>query len=174
MAGISHELSKLADELSKIESQTNAAHVRLGGAKTKLNSAQLHLDTMQAAFQSAEKQLADVNDRKAALLKQVTDLVKAEIPPVRDDSISAMRIVNAAEFPVLTLTVSDLELNVRPENCLKGASIYYLGDLVQLTEAEVLEIPNFGPKCLQETLEALSFRGLTLGMKVTGWSPPQP
>jgi len=173
MTSISSELSKLAEELNKIESQTNAANARLGGAQTKLAGAQVAFSHAQSEFESAEKQLADVNERKTAILKQIADLVKAEMPSVRDNSLSAMGTINAAEFPILTLTVDDLGLKIRPVNSLRGACIYYLGDLVQRTEAEVLKIPNFGHKCLQETTEALSFHGLTFGMKVIGWSPPQ-
>jgi DNA-directed RNA polymerase subunit alpha len=73
--------------------------------------------------------------------------------------------------PVLLRPVDDLELTVRSANCLKAENIYYIGDLIQRTETELLKTPNLGRKSLNEIKEVLASRGLTLGMKLESWPP---
>ncbi|MBM4189090.1 MAG: DNA-directed RNA polymerase subunit alpha [Betaproteobacteria bacterium] len=67
--------------------------------------------------------------------------------------------------------VDELELTVRSANCLKAENIYYIGDLVQRTENELLKTPNLGRKSLNEIRDVLSARGLSLGMKLESWPP---
>jgi len=74
--------------------------------------------------------------------------------------------------PKLLQPVDDLELTVRSANCLKAENVYYIGDLVQRTEAELLKTPNLGKKSLTEIKEVLAKFGLHLGMKVEDWPPP--
>ena len=62
-----------------------------------------------------------------------------------------------------------LELTVRSANCLKAESIYYIGDLVQRNESDLLKAPNLGRKSLNEIKDILSSKGLTLGMAVENW-----
>ena len=71
----------------------------------------------------------------------------------------------------LLCKVSDLELSVRSQNCLKNDNIAYIGDLVIRTEAEMLKTPNFGRKSLNEIKEVLSNMNLKFGMEVQGWPP---
>jgi DNA-directed RNA polymerase subunit alpha len=73
--------------------------------------------------------------------------------------------------PILMRPVDDLELTVRSANCLKAENIYYIGDLIQRTENELLKTPNLGRKSLNEIKEVLATRGLTLGMKLENWPP---
>jgi DNA-directed RNA polymerase subunit alpha len=73
--------------------------------------------------------------------------------------------------PVLLRPVDDLELTVRSANCLKAENIYYIGDLIQRTENELLKTPNLGRKSLNEIKEVLASRGLTLAMKLENWPP---
>ena len=73
--------------------------------------------------------------------------------------------------PVLLRAVDDLELTVRSANCLKAESIYYIGDLIQRTETELLRTPNLGKKSLTEIKDVLASRGLSLGMKLDSWPP---
>jgi DNA-directed RNA polymerase subunit alpha len=78
----------------------------------------------------------------------------------------------AAQFdPVLLRPVDELELTVRSANCLKAENIYYIGDLIQRSENELLKTPNLGRKSLNEIKEVLASRGLTLGMKLENWPP---
>lgn len=73
--------------------------------------------------------------------------------------------------PMLLRPVDDLELTVRSANCLKAENIYFIGDLIQRTEVELLKTPNLGKKSLTEIKDILASRGLSLGMKVEGWPP---
>ena len=72
---------------------------------------------------------------------------------------------------MLLRPVDDLELTVRSANCLKAESIYYIGDLVQRTEVELLKTPNLGKKSLTEIKDVLESRGFHLGMRVENWPP---
>lgn len=73
--------------------------------------------------------------------------------------------------PMLLRPVDDLELTVRSANCLKAENIYYIGDLIQRSENELLKTPNLGRKSLNEIKDVLAARGLTLGMKLDNWPP---
>jgi len=73
--------------------------------------------------------------------------------------------------PMLLRPVDDLELTVRSANCLKAENIYYIGDLIQRSENELLKTPNLGRKSLNEIKDVLAARSLTLGMKLDNWPP---
>lgn len=73
--------------------------------------------------------------------------------------------------PILLRPVDDLELTVRSANCLKAENIYYIGDLIQRTEVELLKTPNLGKKSLTEIKDVLAVRGLSLGMRLENWPP---
>jgi DNA-directed RNA polymerase subunit alpha len=73
--------------------------------------------------------------------------------------------------PILLRPVDDLELTVRSANCLKAENIYYIGDLVQRTEVELLKTPNLGKKSLTEIKDVLASRGLSLGLRLDNWPP---
>lgn len=75
--------------------------------------------------------------------------------------------------PVLLRPVDDLELTVRSANCLKAENIYYIGDLIQRTEVELLKTPNLGKKSLTEIKDILASRGLSLGMRLENWPPAE-
>jgi len=71
-------------------------------------------------------------------------------------------------------SVNELELSVRAANCLRNASIRYIGELVQKSEQEMLKTKNFGRKSLNEIKEILGEMGLNLGMKLESFQPPDP
>lgn len=73
--------------------------------------------------------------------------------------------------PVLLRPVDDLELTVRSANCLKAENIYYIGDLIQRSEVELLKTPNLGKKSLTEIKDVLASRGLSLGSRLENWPP---
>jgi DNA-directed RNA polymerase subunit alpha len=73
--------------------------------------------------------------------------------------------------PILMRPVDDLELTVRSANCLKAENIYYIGDLIQRTEVELLKTPNLGKKSLTEIKDVLASHGLSLGMRLENWPP---
>jgi DNA-directed RNA polymerase subunit alpha len=70
-------------------------------------------------------------------------------------------------------SVEELELSVRSANCLKNADINKIYQLVSKTEAEMLKTKNFGRKSLNEIKDVLSDMGLSLGMKIDGFAPPE-
>ena len=89
---------------------------------------------------------------------QESDHSDAEVPEERVD-------------PMLLRSVDDLELTVRSANCLKAENIYYIGELIQRTEVELLKTPNLGKKSLTEIKDVLATRGLSLGVKLENWPP---
>src|SRR5688500_3273202 len=64
--------------------------------------------------------------------------------------------------PMDDILIEELELGVRSYNCLKRAGIQTVGDLVSKSEGELAAIPNFGKKSIDEVIETLSQRALTL------------
>ena len=80
--------------------------------------------------------------------------------------------IRAEIDPLLLRSVDDLELTVRSANCLKAENIFYIGDLIQKTEVELLKTPNLGKKSLTEIKDILSAKGLSLGMRIENWPPP--
>jgi len=70
-------------------------------------------------------------------------------------------------------SVEELELSVRSANCLKNANILKIYQLVSKTEGEMLKTKNFGRKSLNEIKEVLNEMGLSLGMKLEGFIPPE-
>ena len=76
------------------------------------------------------------------------------------------------DFPSIYLSaVDELELTVRSANCLKAEQIYYIGDLIEKTELELLRTPNLGRKSLNEIKEVLTEKGLELGTEIENWPP---
>ena len=73
--------------------------------------------------------------------------------------------------PQLLAAVDELELTVRSANCLKAEQIYYIGDLIQKTEQDLLRTPNLGRKSLNEIKEVLTDKGLELGTAIANWPP---
>ena len=88
------------------------------------------------------------------------------------DEAEPERLEHLEIDPILLRFIDDLELTVRSANCLKAESIYYIGDLIQRTEVELLKTPNLGKKSLTEIKEVLAARNLALGMRLENWPPP--
>ena len=105
------------------------------------------------------------------LVEQLAVFAQLEGSELAAFDAPAQRGSNAAFDPILLRPVDELELTVRSANCLKAENIYYIGDLIQRTENELLKTPNLGRKSLNEIKEVLASRGLTLGMKLEGWPP---
>lgn len=88
------------------------------------------------------------------------------------DQVEEEKIEEIEKFePVLLRPVDDLELTVRSANCLKAENIFYIGDLIQRTEMELLKTPNLGKKSLTEIKDILALKGLSLGMRIENWPP---
>lgn len=105
--------------------------------------------------------------RSATILQhQLAAFVELQHEERRESSSKEERI-----DPLLLRPVDDLELTVRAANCLKAENIYYIGDLVQRSETDLLKTPNLGKKSLTEIKGVLAQRGLSLGMVIDQWPP---
>ena len=104
------------------------------------------------------------------LVEQLAIFAQLEVNPHEMFETPSPRTPNFD--PILLRPVDELELTVRSANCLKAENIYYIGDLIQRTETELLKTPNLGRKSLNEIKEVLASRGLTLGARLENW-PPQ-
>lgn len=105
--------------------------------------------------------------RSATILQQqLSPFIDLKSAPVMKD-LGDQQSVN----PIYTRPVDDLELTVRSANCLKAENIYYIGDLVQRNENDLLKTPNLGKKSLTEIKTVLASHGLSLGMRLDNWPP---
>ncbi|MBL4821827.1 MAG: DNA-directed RNA polymerase subunit alpha [Gammaproteobacteria bacterium] len=110
--------------------------------------------------EEAIRRAATILQHQLAVFVDLQSEVVAE-PEEREDEID----------PILLRPVDDLELTVRSANCLKAEDIYYIGDLIQRTEVELLKTPNLGKKSLTEIKDVLATRGLSLGLRLENWPP---
>lgn len=107
--------------------------------------------------------------RSATILQQqLAAFVDLQSAPMVQEKSSREDAVN----PIYYRPVDDLELTVRSANCLKAENIFFIGDLVQRTEADLLKTPNLGKKSLTEIKNVLAAHGLALGTKIDGWRAP--
>ncbi|WP_086933161.1 DNA-directed RNA polymerase subunit alpha [Agarilytica rhodophyticola] len=129
--------------------------------RTDLDKLVLDLETNGTIDpEEAIRRAATILQHQLAVFVDLEGEKEAE-PEHREDQID----------PVLLRPVDDLELTVRSANCLKAENIYYIGDLIQRTEVELLKTPNLGKKSLTEIKDVLASRGLSLGMRLENWPP---
>jgi len=104
--------------------------------------------------------LASAGATLGNLVGLVADL-SAEAPSLELGEVSP----TTSTSPDLELPIEELDLSERPRNCLKRARVDTIGQLVQKTEDDLLAITNFGSKSLDEVLQKLDERGLSLRVK---------
>lgn len=75
------------------------------------------------------------------------------------------------QHPEVLLQIDELLLSTRTQNNLFSEGIEYVGDLIQLSEQEILRIPNLGRKCLKEIIDVLCCIQLSLGKSAFRWPP---
>jgi len=97
--------------------------------------------------------------------------VFVDFEKVSQKIVEEIHVVEEECDPVLLRPVDDLELTVRSANCLKAENIFYIGDLIQRSEVELLKTPNLGKKSLTEIKDILALKGLSLGMRLENWPP---
>ena len=145
----------------RVAYQVSAARV---AQRTDLDKLQMTIETngvispedaLKSAVHILQDQLSIFGSIKTEA--EVAEQPAEDVPPPLD--------------PILMRPVDDLELTVRSANCLKAENIYYIGDLIQRTENELLKTPNLGRKSLNEIKEVLAAHGLTLGMRLENWPP---
>jgi DNA-directed RNA polymerase subunit alpha len=109
---------------------------------------------------SPSEALASAGDTLRSLVTLVADL-SDEPKGLELGEVSP----TTAASPDLELPIEELDLSERPRNCLKRARVDTIGQLVQKTEDDLLAITNFGSKSLEEVLQKLDERGLSLRVK---------
>ncbi|MDR3477977.1 MAG: DNA-directed RNA polymerase subunit alpha [Gammaproteobacteria bacterium] len=112
-------------------------------------------------------------DPEEAIRRAATILQQQLAPFVDLKSSFVTKEISEAQAinPIFLRPVDDLELTVRSANCLKAESIFYIGDLVQRTENDLLKTPNLGKKSLTEIKNVLASHGLGLGTRLDNWPP---
>lgn len=97
-----------------------------------------------------------------------------------DDAVAALRDANKAMIDPelqqkLNMSVQELDLSVRANNCLESAKIQTVRDLVQKTDTDLLKVRSFGKTSLREVKRKLADMGLSLGMDLNQVVPvPNP
>ena len=133
-----------------------------------LNLAVLYEDKDQfdKAEQCVDKVLAyHPNHQRAIMFKKDIESSKTM---VYDEEKEKKKI---RKTQIIETPISDFELSVRSRNCLKKMDINTLGDLLNISEAELLSYKNFGETSLREIKEILDSRGLHLGMTIEERTP---
>ena len=109
---------------------------------------------------SPREALASAGDTLRSLVALVADL-SGEPKGLELGEVSP----TSSASPDLELAIEELDLSERPRNCLKRARVDTIGQLVQKSEEDLLAITNFGSKSLDEVLQKLDERGLSLRVK---------
>jgi DNA-directed RNA polymerase subunit alpha len=112
-------------------------------------------------------------DPEEAIRRSATILQQQLSPFVDLRSSPMLKEINDQQSvnPLFMRPVDDLELTVRSANCLKAESIFYIGDLIQRSETDLLKTPNLGKKSLTEIKNVLASHGLSLGTRLDNWPP---
>lgn len=102
--------------------------------------------------------------------KEMSKISEKMIMALQDDlPTKHLRVLS----DTLYYKISDVQgMTTRILNCIKSLNIKYVGELVQFTQKELLEKPNFGENSLNQLVELLGNIGLSLGMDITGWECP--
>ena len=144
--------------ISKVSYQVESARVE---QRTDLDK--LIMDVETNGIVDSEQA---IRDAATILMGQLSVFANLEGAPTEEEEAAAPQV-----DPILLRPVDDLELTVRSANCLKAENIFYIGDLIQRSENELLKAPNLGRKSLNEIKDVLASKGLTLGMKLENWPP---
>ncbi len=124
------------------------------------NYDRLVLDITTDGSITSREALASAGDTLRSLMSLVAEMSDAPQGLELGDVGAA-----AGGSPDLDLPIEDLDLSERPRNCLKRAQVNTIGELVQKNEDDLLAITNFGQKSLDEVLQKLDERGLSLRVK---------
>jgi len=119
----------------------------------------VNLDRLNIVIETNGSVDAEESVKRAATILQDQLSSFVELEPVVEEEPQP----TSDDFPSMYLSaVDELELTVRSANCLKAEQIYYIGDLIQKTEQDLLRTPNLGRKSLNEIKEVLTEKILNL------------
>ena len=128
----------------------------------------VNLDRLNITIETNGSVSAEEAVKRAATILQDQLSSFVELEPVEEEPPQP----TSDDFPAMYLSaVDELELTVRSANCLKAEQIYYIGDLIQKSEPDLLRTPNLGRKSLNEIKEVLTEKGLELGTEIENWPP---
>jgi DNA-directed RNA polymerase subunit alpha len=128
----------------------------------------VNLDRLNIVIETNGSLDAEEAVKRAATILQEQLSSFVELEPVEEEEPQP----TSDDFPPMYLSaVDELELTVRSANCLKAEQIYYIGDLIQKSEQDLLRTPNLGRKSLNEIKEVLTEKGLELGTEIENWPP---
>jgi DNA-directed RNA polymerase subunit alpha len=128
----------------------------------------VNLDRLNIIIETNGSVSAEEAVKRAATILQDQLSSFVELEPVEEEEPQP----TSEDFPPMYLSaVDELELTVRSANCLKAEQIYYIGDLIQKSEPDLLRTPNLGRKSLNEIKEVLTEKGLELGTQIENWPP---
>ncbi|SFV76560.1 DNA-directed RNA polymerase alpha subunit [hydrothermal vent metagenome] len=131
------------------------------GEKVNLDKLNMTIETNgSVSAESAIKRAASILQDQLSSFVELELVKEEEALPTSDDF-----------DPQLLAAVDELELTVRSANCLKAEQIYYIGDLIQKSEQDLLRTPNLGRKSLNEIKEVLTDKKLELGTDIPNWPP---
>lgn len=119
---------------------------------TKYGKSKICFDSLKEAQSAMDKLIADLSQGEAKNDEAIVDRIQ--------------------EKSIFDREIDDLELTIRATKWLKVENIYYVGDLVQRTEVELLRAKTLGKKALTEIKDVLSLYSLSLGMKLENWRRP--
>lgn len=173
----SQTLQQIADDLAITESVVRSIKARaLKKLRHPTRSKKLRdIPVTWANVFSQIDQLKNELKRTEAQFDEFANRMNTEMGKYHEAVTTAINTLfpltqNSGENPknsleiLLQKPVSDFDLSVRAQNCLKLANIETLGDLASKTESEMLRIRNLGRHCLNELKQILSDHGLSFGM----------
>lgn len=157
---LAYQLDLVGEEEETLALYERCVQIRPPLVNALLNLAVLYEDRGEyAASERCLKQVLDTNPthmRARLYMKDVQASREMIIEEEQDRDIFKRKAL-------LDTPVTDFELSVRARTCLKKMSIRSLGDLLKITEAELLSYKNFGESSLTEIKKMLSVKGLRLG-----------
>lgn len=120
--------------------------------------------------EKVKKVMMSESPKEEMLLRSDREILE-EIPELSRVQVYGSPHRGLGEDSILLRPVDDLELTVRTANVLKADNIFYIGDLIQRNEFELLQVPNMSKKSLVELKDVLAQHGLSLGAKLENWPP---
>jgi DNA-directed RNA polymerase alpha subunit len=127
------------------------------------------IEVMAKQRYELREQLFDARRQLTALTRQLAEEPKYPTKPEKiGDHIADAHKLWATTPSVLLVSIDELEISVRPFNCLYNNGIRTLGDLVKMTPSELMRLDNFGRKSLKDVVSALAHYGLKLDGEMPG------
>jgi DNA-directed RNA polymerase subunit alpha len=156
-------IDSIFSPVKRVAYQVEAARV---GQRTDYDKLTLDIETDGSVEpQAALREAAEI---LISSLSIFTDQERLEALRGGGDGLDVVGAPGGAQPPGRTpggmddILIEELELGVRSYNCLKRAGIQTVGELLQKSESELNAIPNFGRKSIEEVIETLEARGLSL------------